>query len=338
MNIPRMTPFRQIYRAYSTLIGLRGSVDALTHRVDGVADRVDHLANRVDGVADAAGAIEPTLTKINEAIGSIQESIAINAKKPIDLYERHGFTFVLDKSSLVDRSMIETSQWEPGQVDFFTRLLEHFRGEAGNVFLDIGSYWGLYSFLALKSRLFDKIYTFEADPNNFAQLQANIFLNRAAREITAFNKAVSLKPGFLNVWNSLCHPDGNRGGVGIVADSFPQPTSMVESITIDGFLQLRGRNIAAKIDVEGHEFEVLSGMEQTIRDNRVIMQVEIYPAQYDAVFPLIDRLGLHRIHQVEHDFYLTNIAELMPRRAEKASADAPLPDPALTGHRAGAEV
>lgn len=304
MTPPTMTPFRQIYRAYNTLIGLRESVASLSNRVDRIAEEVAPVAPHVESIA-------PKLDDIIGAVGSLQQTIALNSKKAVDLYERHGFTFVLDRSSLVDRTMIETSQWEPGQVDYFTRLMEHFRGSTDTVFLDIGSYWGLYSFLAVKSRIFEKIYAFEADPNNFAQLQGNVFLNRAASEITAFNKAVSKEPGFLHVWNSMTHTDGNRGGVGIVAEDFPHPTSRIESVTLDGFLGLKNRNIVIKIDVEGHELEVLSGMEQTVRDNRIIMQVEIYPAQQAAVFPLIEqRLGLRRINQVEYDFYYTNIEDL----------------------------
>ncbi|MEM5405813.1 FkbM family methyltransferase [Paraburkholderia unamae] len=292
-HIPRMTPFRQIYRAYSTLMGLRGSVEALSQRLDKMAQELAPVA--------------PSIERMSPKIDVIEEKIS--QKKPVDLYDRHGFTFMLDRSSLVDRTMIETSQWEPGQVELFTRLMEHFRGAQSNVFLDIGSYWGLYSFLAVKSRIFDKIYAFEADPSNFAQLQANVFLNRAANEIKAFNKAVSAKAGFLNVWNSFTHTDGNRAGVGIVSEDFPHPTSRVESVMIDEFLGLKEANLAVKIDVEGHELAVLSGMERTIRDNRVIMQVEIYPEQQAAVFPLLERLGLRRINQIEHDFYYTNINE-----------------------------
>jgi len=302
-----MTPFRQLYRAYSTLLGLREAVEVLTHKVNVNAAALQSIAPKVDNTAQALSAIAPKMDGVAAAIGTINDAIVAKATKQIDVYERLGFTFMLDRNSLVDRVMIETGSWEPGQVEFFTRLLEHFRSSAGNVFLDIGGYWGLYSFLALKTRIFTKHYAFEADAHNFSQLQSNIFLNRAASEITAFNKAVSSKSDTLNVWNSLTHPDGNRGGVGIVDEGFHLPTARVDSIAIDDFIELKGVNIAIKMDVEGHEQHALKGLERTFRENRILMQVEIYPNAQDAVLPLLEKFGLRCIKQIEYDFYYTNI-------------------------------
>jgi FkbM family methyltransferase len=227
--------------------------------------------------------------------------------KQVALHARLGMELLLDRSSLVDRTVIETGSWEPAQVAYLTGLAARYRGLDKPVFLDIGAYWGLYSLLMAQSKIFHEIHTFEADAFNFSQLQANLFLNRASRSVRALNKAVSSREGVIDVWDSLGHPDGNRGGVGIAARGVHFPISEVECVTVDKFLDLRDRDILVKIDVEGHERDVLLGMEATFRNNRVILQVEIYEPQMAGVLPILESYGLRRIHQIDHDFYYTNI-------------------------------
>jgi hypothetical protein len=109
-------------------------------------------------------------------------SLPVPVEKPprtVDIYERLGLTLLLDDSSLVDKSVIESGTWEPEQLAYVASLTERFRKFDHSVFLDIGSYWGLYSLLAMRSGVFEKQYAFEADRHNFAQLQSNIFLNKA---------------------------------------------------------------------------------------------------------------------------------------------------------------
>ena len=61
------------------------------------------------------------------------------------------------------------------------RLIEQERPHAPTsaVFLDVGAHWGLYALLAHRTRQFERIVAFEPDPANYAQLQANLFLNDA---------------------------------------------------------------------------------------------------------------------------------------------------------------
>ncbi len=167
----------------------------------------------------------------------------------------------------------------------------------------------------LRTDIFDKIYAFEADAYNFSQLQANIFLNKAARKVAGFQNAVSDKNAAMHFMDSLSHPTGNRGGVGLMGEADNSSTSEVMSLTIDSKLALKDANLVVKIDVEGHEAFVVSGMANTIRDNRIIMQIEIFDNQLDSVLPELARLGLRKIHRIEHDFYFTNIDDINPMPA-----------------------
>jgi hypothetical protein len=66
-------------------------------------------------------------------------------------------TFLLDPSSLVDQWLLKTGEWEKDQIDFlFSNCIEK-NNQSQKIFLDIGSYSGLYSLLAFKMNLFRSI-------------------------------------------------------------------------------------------------------------------------------------------------------------------------------------
>lgn len=277
----QITPIRQIRRVYGSLLS----------------------------VAASAQKISETLTRMAASEGAVPVSAGalMEPSAEVNIYERLGCRLLLDRKSLVDRCVIEQGSWEPKQLEHFQQLAAQYFGTQGDaVFLDVGAYWGLYSLQFAKAGLANEIIAFEADRHNFAQLQSNIFLNSEARRIKAYNKAVSENNRTMHAWDSTTHPDGNRGGVGMVSPNLGFMTMEVEGVTLDSFLGLNGRNLLIKIDVEGHEQHVLLGMEETVRNNRVLMQIEIYEEQQAVTFGILERLGLRLLHQIDHDFYYTN--------------------------------
>ena len=275
MSIRTFTPLRQTIRAYSALL---------------------NISDKISSIEAAMGA----------------PKAAPRPRSKFDIHDRQGLTLLLDRGSIVDRALIDSDAWEREQLDYLFHLARR-AGRIGSMtFVDVGAYFGLYSLLALRTGLFDRIHAFEADRDNFAQLQANLLLNDATHAITAANMAVTDTTGTIRFRDSRTHPDGNRAGVGILAsgaDSYPAPAT-----TIDAALPATGPVIVMKIDVEGHEARVLKGMERTLRNNRVVMQVEIYEAQNDVSLAEIARLGLRRLNTIYPDHYFTNMtdAELDP--------------------------
>ena len=240
-------------------------------------------------------------------LAAATERLTMPFKKDLDLYSRLGFTLLLDRSSIVDASVIQYGEWEAAQLDFLKRLMEVYRSDKENIFLDIGAYWGLYSLVAQRTGIFSQILAFESDRHNLAQLQSSLLLNRVSGHVTVFHNAVSHTNDIIYVMDSLGHPTGNRAGVGVVDKSLGLPTAEVASITIDSLLHFSRRNLVIKIDVEGHEQYVLAGMAHTLRNNRVIMQIKVFEPQQAAVFPLLEALGLRQIHHIGFDFFYTNI-------------------------------
>lgn len=229
--------------------------------------------------------------------------------RPVDIYSRLGLRLMLDESSLVDKCVIDSGTWEPEQLAYVAELTERFRKYDRPMFLDIGSYWGLYSLLAMQSGVFAEQYAFEADRHNFAQLQSNLFLNNATGRIRTVNKAVSDQVGVLKFRDSTTHPEGNRAGASVIGWHEEFEGYPVDAVPIDQAVSVTDRYILMKLDVEGHEAPVLRGLTQTVTKNKVVMQVEIFEQHHDQVFAEIERLGLRTIHKIYPDYYLTNMTD-----------------------------
>jgi len=213
-------------------------------------------------------------------------------------------TLLLDRSSLVDRFVIQTGSWEPHQLNLIRAAINYFK-DPELYFLDIGAYWGLYSLIAYAAGV-KNIIAFEADSCNYSQLQAQFFLNNVSTRIKAHNLAVSDSIGVVSVADSQHILGGNRGGTGIVNAGAPN-TFQINSITIDKFISINNFIIVCKIDVEGHEAQVLNGMRDTIRNNKVLLQIEIFDQFYDRIVQILKDLNLRLLHKISVDHYYTNI-------------------------------
>lgn len=281
MSIMNRTPFRQAARLYGAVLSIERS-----------------LANLA----------ENQQASVNLQVESVKSDATFKRSdlKGTDIYDRLDLTLVLDKSSLVDKAIIEHGTWEPEQVSFFFGTMANFLGESKTVFLDVGAYWGLYSLLAKRAGI-GKIFAFEPDRHNFSQLQAQLFLNNATGDIKAVNKAISDKSGIVHFWDSRTHPSGNRAGSAVVPEGFHRPTYEVAATSLDEMLDLREHFIWIKLDVEGHEAKALRGMKNLVTNNQVLIQVEVFDVNKDAILPELEALGLHRVHAIYPDQYFTNM-------------------------------
>jgi FkbM family methyltransferase len=296
MSLRRWTPFRQLYNGYAALHEARASLAGLA---------ASQAALRLE--LQAAAAVQAAaIERLQGELRGLRPA-APAAHAPVDLHEALGFRLLLDETSLVDRAVIETGEWERPQLDFLADLIERMRGRGDTLFMDVGAYWGLYSLVAHRSGAFDRILAFEADPHNFAQLQANLFLNGAANAVECIATAVSDVAGTLVFRDSASHPDGNRAGTGVLHAGSELPGRQVACRPLDALVPPGVRHILLKIDVEGHEANVLRGMAGLVASHRIVAQVEIFDLHQAAALEEIGKLGLREIHRIYPDYYFTNI-------------------------------
>lgn len=155
----------------------------------------------------------------------------------------------------------------PDEAEILKKILK-----PGMVFVDIGANIGYFSLIAAKLvGSAGKIFAFEPDENNFSLLQKNINAN-GYKNITAIKKAVSDKVGtakfYLEKENLCAHSL-------ILKEN--RDFTEVETISLDDYFKDKKIDVV-KIDVEGMEPSVLSGMEHLIKSNESMAIItEYYP-------------------------------------------------------------
>ena len=206
-----------------------------------------------------------------------------------------GITYLLDIKNKVDRFVEGDGGYEKEQQSYLAHLMVEHECDA---FFDIGAHWGYYSLVMQQVPGLQnmEITAFEPDRKNVFQLYANLFLNHLEDRISVIEVGLSDKDGEASF--SRNHP-GNRG-----ASSISEAGKSVVTISrFDSLYEFKGRRLCFKIDVEGHELAVLSGMSNTLRENNCLLQVELFEDGRSAFINQIAILGYKNTHSIGNDYY-----------------------------------
>lgn len=233
-------------------------------------------------------------------------------RRPAAIYNRilsgTPLVLMLEHGTMVDNSVIDASWWEDDIIQALRQQVKDYGKDRPKYFLDVGAYWGLYALLFAKTGGFKQIHAFESDPYNYAQLQANLFLNKAAYDVQAHNAVVSGRVADWSMLRSLDHPGGNRAGVGILGEATSADSSCVmRSVVLDHlFTDVSDSFVAMKIDVEGHELNVIEGMRGLVSRNDVLVQCETFDGMSDMTDALMAGMGMKRFNRMDNDSYFKN--------------------------------
>lgn len=226
------------------------------------------------------------------------------------MLRRYGLELLLDRTNLVDKSIINwyfvTGGWERSQRIYLKAMCERLARTAAAPmrFVDVGAHWGLYSLLARQWSCFERIDAFEPDPVNYAQMTAQFFLNDAVLDIVSHKIAVS-SSRTLAPWVPSSDAAGNRGGARVSESG----AVTIECVPLDELIPADGTIIVGKVDVEGHELEVISGAKQLLRNCRSMWQIE---TTHPVAVTMMNQLGYALIKKIGNDHYFTNVTGLAP--------------------------
>ena len=200
----------------------------------------------------------------------------------------------LDLTQAIDREIYLSGFYEKDQLNYLNKICSK---KKIDYFFDIGSNIGYYS---LYFRNIKNIYSFEPNKNNFLSLKENIELNNL--DIKAYNFGLSNSNSETEIWYT---DEKKMGGSAIFQKDDPELKKYdVKNIylektsvkRLDDIININDLKILAKIDVERHEKKVLEGMKNTIRNNNVILQIEIGEVQKNEVFEYLKELNLKWIN------------------------------------------
>jgi FkbM family methyltransferase len=159
--------------------------------------------------------------------------------------------------------------------DELTKLIESLPEES--VFFDIGSNIGYYSFVAAKHfKQNGLIFSFEPSSREYIRLLRGIFKNKVSN-IIPFNSCVSNFTGKLKLNVDFTHTGMNK------IQTNKLDNSNINSVAVfrfDDFLKifLIKKIDLIKVDVEGAEYLVLLGMEESLKKGMISkLFVEITP-------------------------------------------------------------
>lgn len=151
-------------------------------------------------------------------------------------------------------------------------------------FFDIGSHTGIYSIIGNIDKKENRIISLEPYYLNFSRMLSNLKLNKISTQncflIAASNQNGSAK--FEIKTNNNYHSAGgqiNENG------SMQVPVRKLDSFKLDK------RVSGLKIDVEGHEFEVLKGSKEIIMKYKPDIILEINEKSFDNCLNFLSTLG-----------------------------------------------
>ena len=171
----------------------------------------------------------------------------------------------------------------------------------GDVFYDIGANVGLYSVLVAKTLgARGQVIAFEPEPGAYAHLQDNLELN-GVNIVRAFSKALGARNGSARLYGGDENADSSLVGPPTGKDLGYRAVEMVDG---DRFVEA-GKlppPRAVKIDVEGYEYEVLTGLRRTLGDSACeLVCCEVHPTLLppevspQMVLDLLKSLGFEHI-------------------------------------------
>lgn len=177
-----------------------------------------------------------------------------------------GKRIMVQEGEFIGNNIINTRCHDPALGECLWRLVSE-----GDVCVDVGANIG-YTTILMAHRCGERgrCVSFEADPALHKRLVENLRLNGLERIVTAHNLAASGS----NTKLLFQRAEGDNHGLGRVVDEKPDGAEAIEvtAVRLDEHVSGFKRIKVVKIDVEGHEGEVLKGLRETL-GKRVIENI-----------------------------------------------------------------
>ena len=217
--------------------------------------------------------------------------------------DEFGNQFLLDLDNFIDNEVYLQGSFETQNITIFEDLTTK---KKCKIFIDIGANLGFYTIFFASRPNIEKVYAFEPDPYNFLQLNANIFLNNLHDKIVPQNVALSSQNGEAILYLSRKRQGYenfklNTGTSSMIFDKqrhSDQATIAIQTRRLDDLIGIENHSAAIKIDVEGHEYEVLKGMDNFLKKNQCVVLLEIFQENFDNINWYLKKIDYRLLNSV----------------------------------------
>ena len=195
-----------------------------------------------------------------------------------------GIKMYLDFLDPIDRVIILHKKYEVEEINILTELIKN---NSITKFIDIGANCGFYSFQLAKQNL--KAFSFEPNSEAVLKMKNTINKNKNFRnKIKIFPFGLSDKKSKIIMQSMVKHGYVQTGGSSVTSGNLIQNNKnmahyQAEVEIGDNILNFQRENLAIKIDVEGHELNALKGIKNLLKNNKCILQIEIFKENFNIV-------------------------------------------------------
>tara|TARA_S200000501_G_scaffold363120_1_gene393469 strand:- start:345 stop:1115 length:771 start_codon:yes stop_codon:yes gene_type:complete len=240
-------------------------------------------------------------------------SVGIRLMKYFNLNRRYfkinGINMFLDFLDPIDRIIILNKSYEQEEINILTKLIKK---NSITKFIDVGSNCGFYSFNFASKNM--EVFSFE--PNSEANLKMNktIIKNKILQnKIKHYSFGISNINSKMKMKSLIKHGYVQTGGstifTGNKQSNYKLKVYEADFKIGDEVLNFKNERLSFKIDVEGHELEVLQGISNLLDFNKIVLQVEIFENNFNKVNLYLNKKGYNLIDSVKkrsNYFYSNN--------------------------------
>ena len=206
-------------------------------------------------------------------------------------YSIKGINMYLDFLDPIDREIILYNEFENLEIEV---LLSEIKKKKLNYFLDVGANCGYYSLKIAQDISSINIFSFEPNPEAYLKFSKSLLKNlKLSNNIKLENFGLSNENKKLKMQSMIKFGYAQTGGSTVIKNNIKENHhEFYANFKIgDEILNLRKKNLAIKIDVEGHELNVLNGLKKTLDSNKCILQIEIFKNNFENVDNFLSSLG-----------------------------------------------
>ena len=204
------------------------------------------------------------LPLLKRIIPSLSLRILKLLKKNRGFFKINNFEMFLDFLDPIDREIILNQEFEIQEVQF---LIEQIKVNKINNFIDVGANCGYYS-LKISNEISNiKVIAFEPNIEAFDKFSKSLKKNiNLSKKIKLKNFGLSNANTKLEMQTMVKSGYAQTGGTGVVYGKFNKKnfTFFADFKKGDDCIHLINNKISIKIDVEGHEFNVLKGDRKSV--------------------------------------------------------------------------
>ena len=216
-------------------------------------------------------------------------------------YKFYGLKLTGNINEPMDKEIFLFQKYENLQIDYLLKTLDF---SDFDYFIDIGANSGLYSMIIAKHYSQIKIKSFEPISKAIQKFKINMSQNSFISNVEIFEFGLSNKNSKLLMKSLKKNNYIQTGGFGVA-----KKTDFLDNLHTEYALFKKGdeifsfkeKNIIFKIDAEGHEKEIIEGLNINLNNNNIFLQIEIFDKNFDVVNSMLINKNFRNIHKIESD-------------------------------------